>query len=86
LGAEPLILSRPINGRFWEAVGVSEQAQDAYYTKLHAVVDPYHMTLVDYQQYANDIYFSIDNVSHTSRYGWIYVDQTLDEFFHGNLH
>jgi len=86
LGAEPLILSRPINGRFWEAVGVSEQAQDAYYTKLHAVVDPYHMTLVDYRQYTNDIYFSIDNVSHTSRYGWVYVDQTLDEFFHGNLH
>jgi D-alanine transfer protein len=86
LGAKPLILSRPVNGRFWEAVGVSEQAQNAYYIKLHRVVDPYHMTLVDYQQYTNEIYFSTDSVSHTSRYGWVYVDQTLDEFFHGNLH
>ncbi|HEY9153372.1 MAG TPA: D-alanyl-lipoteichoic acid biosynthesis protein DltD [Anaerolineales bacterium] len=86
LGAKPLILSRPINGRYWEAVGVSGQAQDAFYTKLHAVVDPYHMTLVDYQQYTNEIYFSIDSVSHTSRYGWVYVDKTLNQFFHGNLH
>ena len=34
LGAKPLILSRPINARFWEAVGVSEQAQNVYYVKL----------------------------------------------------
>ena len=85
LGAQPLILSRPINGRYWEAVGVSEQAQQAYYDKLQAVVDPYHVTLVDYQQYTNEIYFSIDSVSHTSRYGWVYVDQTLDDFFHGRI-
>ena len=86
LGAEPLILSRPINTSYWEAVGVSKQAQDTYYAELHLVVDPYHMTLVDYHEYGTELYFSIDNVGHTSRYGWIYVDQTLDEFFHGNLH
>jgi len=85
-GARPLILSRPVNGRYWEALGVSEQAQNAYYLELRAVVEPYHMTLVDYQQHTNDIYFSNDKFSHTSRYGWVYVDQTLDEFFHGNLH
>ena len=86
LGAKPLILSRPVNGGYWQAVGVSEDAQNAYYTKLHAVVDPYQMTLVDYHQYTNDIYFSMDSVAHTSRYGWVYVDQTLDEFFHNTLH
>ena len=85
LGAEPLILSRPINASYWGAVGVSKQAQDAYYAKLHAVVDPYHMTLVDYHEYGTDLYFSIDNVGHTSRYGWVYVDQTLDDFFHGRI-
>jgi D-alanine transfer protein len=86
LGAKPLILSRPVNGGYWTAVGVSEDAQNAYYIKLHAIVDPYDMTLVDYRQYTNDIYFSMDSVAHTSRYGWVYVDQTLDQFFHGNLH
>ena len=86
LGAQPLILSRPMNVHLWEALGVSEQAQDIYYVKLNDIVNQYPMPLVDYQQYGTDIYFSIDQGAHTSRYGWIYVDQTLDEFFHGNLH
>ena len=86
LGAQPLILSRPMNVQLWEALGVSEQAQDTYYVKLNSIVNRYHMPLVDYQQYGTDIYFSIDQGAHTSRYGWVYVDQTLDEFFHDHLH
>ena len=38
-GAEPLILSRPMNVRLWEALGVSEQAQNTYYVKLNDVVN-----------------------------------------------
>ena len=86
LGAQPLILSRPMNVHVWEAVGVSEQAQNIYYVKLNNIVNQYHMPLVDYRQYGTDIYFSMDQGAHTSRYGWVYVDQTLDEFFHGNIH
>ncbi len=84
-GAEPLILSRPMNVHLWEALGVSEQAQNIYYVKLNDIVNQYHMPLIDYQPYGTDIYFSIDQGAHTSRYGWVYVDQTLDEFFHGNI-
>lgn len=86
LGAQPLILSRPMNVHIWEAQGVSEQAQNIYYVKLNEMANQYHMPLVDYQQYGTDIYFSIDQGAHTSRYGWVYVDQTLDEFFHDNIH
>ncbi len=85
LGAQPLILSRPMNVHLWEALGVSEGAQNTYYAKLQKTVNRYHMPLVDYQQYGTNIYFSIDQGAHTSRYGWVYVDQTLDEFFHNTL-
>jgi D-alanine transfer protein len=85
LGAQPLILSRPMNVHLWEALGVSEQAQNTYYVKLKDIVNQYHMPLVDYQQYGSDIYFSIDQGAHTSRYGWVFVDQTLNDFFHGRV-
>ncbi|HEY9153371.1 MAG TPA: D-alanyl-lipoteichoic acid biosynthesis protein DltD, partial [Anaerolineales bacterium] len=85
LGAKPLILSRPMNVHLWEALGVSEQAQNIYYIKLSGTVNQYHMPLVDYQQYGTDIYFSIDQGAHTSRYGWVFVDQTLNDFFHGRI-
>jgi D-alanine transfer protein len=84
-GAQPLILSRPMNVQLWKALGVTEQAQNVYYARLNDVVDQYHLPLVDYQPYGTDIYFSIDQGAHTSRYGWVYVDQTLDEFFHNTL-
>jgi len=85
LGAKPLILSRPMNVHLWEALGVSEQAQNTFYTKLQDVSAPYNVLVVDYREYGTDIYFSIDQAAHTSRKGWVHVDQTLDDFFHGRI-
>ena len=85
LGAQPLILSRPMNVPLWEVLGVSEQAQSVYYIKLHKVVDQHQVPLADFQQYGKDVYFSTDQYSHTSRYGWVYVDQILDEYYHGQI-
>ncbi|MDR3574492.1 MAG: D-alanyl-lipoteichoic acid biosynthesis protein DltD [Anaerolineaceae bacterium] len=85
-GAQPLILSRPIDGTIWNARGVSQNAREIYYDRLqNIVVDTYGMPLVDFKNHDGDRYFSNDSLSHTSRLGWVYVDQTLDAFFHGNL-
>ncbi len=85
LGAEPLIVSRPLNTPLWKVLGVSEPAQKIFYTKLHSVVDPFNMPLLDLRQYDQDRYFSIDQGSHTSREGWVYIDQILDDFYHGRI-
>ncbi len=86
LGARPLILSRPMNFHLLEAMGISQAAQGLYYTKLHQAVDPYHFPLVDFQSQDHDIFFSVDAGSHTSPLGWVYIDQVLDQYFHGELH
>jgi D-alanine transfer protein len=85
LGAQPLILSRPINGTLSTASGISEMGRQAFYAKLQSLVGVYNMPLVDFQQYTNDPFFSIDESSHPSRKGWVVVDETLDAFFHGNI-
>ncbi len=82
MGAEPLIMSRPMNVHLWERLGVSEQAQNSYYKKLHEVIDPYGIPVIDFQEHDTDPYFSMDLASHTSRKGWVYVNQAFDEFFH----
>jgi D-alanine transfer protein len=84
-GAQPLILSRPINASLWEAFGVTRPAQETYYSRLQAAVLPYSFGLVDFQAYSDDRFFSTDGPSHPSREGWVYVDQVLDQFFHGVL-
>jgi D-alanine transfer protein len=85
LDARPLMLSRPINGFLYSASGISQSAQLVYYTKLEEMVTPYHFPLVDFREYINDPYFSVDIASHTGPKGWAIVDQTLDAFYHDTL-
>jgi D-alanine transfer protein len=85
LGGNVIVLSTPMNVPLWETIGVSEEAQNTYYKKLHSVVAPYGLPVIDLKQYGTVKYFSMDLASHASRKGWIYVDQTLDAIYHENL-
>ena len=85
-GAQPLILSRPLNGVMWTAIGVSLPARQVYYAMLQKTVQPYGFPLVDFYDQDTNRLFSIDIYSHTSRLGWVYVDQTLDAFYHNEIH
>ncbi len=85
LDADVIVMSTPMNIPLWETIGVSEEAQNAYYDKLHSVVAPYDLPVIDFKEYGTVSYFSMDLASHTSRKGWIYVNQTLDAIYHGNL-
>jgi D-alanyl-lipoteichoic acid biosynthesis protein DltD len=82
MGADALIMSSPMNVPLWETIGVSEPAQNAYYERLHAVVDPFGVPVLDGSEWGRIPYFSMDLASHASRKGWIYVDQRLDEIYH----
>ena len=81
-GAQPLFISRPLNGTLWNSMGVSAPARQFFYDSLQAAIRPYGFPLVDFSEQDTNQLFSIDLLSHTSRLGWIYVDQTLDAFFH----
>jgi D-alanine transfer protein len=85
-GADPLILSRPLNGTMWNAMGVSSAARQVYYDKLEGIVRSYGFPLVDFSDQDTNRLFSIDLSSHTSRVGWVYVDKVLDDFYHGRIH
>ena len=82
LGAEPLILSAPLNGAYFDFVGVSPQARRTYYRKLREIIRPYGFSLLDFAEHERDLYFVADHGSHVSQKGWIYYDQALDAFYH----
>ncbi|MGD0006360.1 MAG: D-alanyl-lipoteichoic acid biosynthesis protein DltD [Anaerolineaceae bacterium] len=85
-GARPLILSRPLNGVMWNVRGVSSAARRAFYKRLQEAVQPYGFPLVDFSDQDTNRLFSTDFLSHTSRLEWVYIDQTLDAFYHGKIH
>lgn len=85
LDAEVIVMSTPMNVPLWETIGVSEEAQNLYYDKLHSVVAPFGLPIIDFKEFGTVGYFSMDLASHTSRKGWIYVNQALDAIYHGNF-
>jgi D-alanine transfer protein len=85
LGAQPLLLGRPMKASFLVASGISLSAQQVFYTKMRWIAQQYSLPLVDFQGHQNDTFFDMD-LAHASRIGWVYVDQILDQFYHGALH
>ncbi len=85
LGAQPLVLSRPANVVYWEAMGVSPDVSHAYYARLRQAVERYAVAVDDFHEHDEDKYFSSDAASHTSRKGWVFINKTMDDFYHGVL-
>jgi D-alanine transfer protein len=83
--AQPLVLSMPIPGDFYDQKGVSRSAREDYYVKLRALVRSYHFPLVEFKRHDEDPAFLYLHKSHLTAKGWIYYDRALDDFYHGRL-
>lgn len=80
-GAEPLLLSPPINGTRFDRAGVSAAVRRAYYDRLQALADAHGVPLADFADHDDDPDFLID-FSHLTSKGWIYYARALDAFYH----
>ncbi|PWT79951.1 MAG: hypothetical protein C5B58_12570 [Acidobacteria bacterium] len=91
LQAQPLLLSMPMDGEFYDKAGVSLSARECYYNNMHALVERYHFALVEFEQHDEDPPFldrrvpQIKHVAsaHLTAKGWMFYNRVLDNFFHG---
>jgi D-alanine transfer protein len=81
-GAEPLLLSMPLNGAWLDRVGVSRAARAQYLTRLRALAQRYQVPLQDFAAHERDPRFLADHHDHLSIEGWMYYNRALDDFFH----
>jgi D-alanine transfer protein len=84
MGAEPLLLSTPLNGGYYDYTGVTYEGRRAYYDKLRTVAAAHGVPVVDFAEHDDDKYFLIDP-GHLSSKGWIYFAQAFDAFYHDRL-
>jgi D-alanine transfer protein len=85
LGARPLLLSMPMNGRYFDNFAVGRETRDLYYKRIRRLAGEYHMPLVDFEEHDEDQDFLVDHHDHLSDKGWLYYDRVLDDFFHDRL-
>jgi D-alanine transfer protein len=82
LGARPLILSMPFDGKFLDYSGVSADARRQVYARLRDLTGRYGIRSVILDDHETDPYFFYDEWSHLSPKGWVFYDQALDAFYH----
>lgn len=83
--AQPVVLSMPIPGNFYDQKGVSRAAREDYYVKLRTLVQSYHFPLVEFREHDEDPAFLYLHKSHLTAKGWMYYNRALDDFYHDRL-
>ena len=82
LGAEPLLLSMPVEDIRLEVYGVSPEARTAYLRRLDELTSRYEVSLLDFREHSKDPAFLVDFLDHLSPQGWMYYNKALDDFYH----
>jgi D-alanine transfer protein len=82
LGAQPLIVSMPIDGTLYDTTGVSRSARQVYYDRMSNLAQRYHFPLIQFEDHDADPTFLLAHREHPTPKGWTYYDRALDDFFH----
>jgi D-alanine transfer protein len=82
-GAEPLVLSMPLNGQWFDRIGVSRSARAEYLNRLRSLTQRYGVAVQDFEEHERDPRFLADHHDHLSISGWMYYNRALDDFYHG---
>lgn len=85
MGANVLVLSQPMKGAYYTAIGVNYAARRQFYLRQQQLVARYRMPLIDFADHDDDLLFVVDPYSHLSAKGWAYYDRALDAFYHDTL-
>ncbi|KPU42796.1 hypothetical protein OXPF_35590 [Oxobacter pfennigii] len=83
LGIEPLIISVPVHGEWYDYCGFDKDDRLGYYEKLRNLVSEYGFDMADFSQYEYEDYF-LKDIMHLGWKGWVYVNEAIDKFYHGN--
>jgi D-alanine transfer protein len=86
LGAEPLLMTVPLLGRYYDFRGVTAQGRRTFYDMFRAAAKPYGIPVITFEDREYDALFFQDTADHPSPVGWVYYDRALDDFYHGKFH
>ncbi|HET7375061.1 MAG TPA: D-alanyl-lipoteichoic acid biosynthesis protein DltD, partial [Anaerolineae bacterium] len=85
LGARPLIVCMPFDGVYSDFRGASALTRSAFYDRLRAVAEAFHVPLIDFASHEYDKHFFNDLQNHPSPIGQLYYDWVINAFYHQTL-
>ena len=82
-GIEPLIISVPVNGRWYDYTGFSKADRNTYYQNIRDICKQYGVKLADFSEKEYELYY-LKDVMHMGWKGWVYLDNAVYNFYKGD--
>lgn len=82
LGGQPLLLSAPMNGRYYDHLGAPAATRRLYYRRLRDLARRHGAPAHEFADREGDPAFTVDPSLHLSSEGWLAYDRALDAFVH----
>lgn len=79
-GIEPLVISVPVNGRWYDWTGFPAEGREAYYENIRRICGEYQVKLADFSDKEYEIYF-LKDIMHMGWKGWVYLDEAVYRFW-----
>lgn len=76
----PLIVSIPVNGRWYDWTGFPKEDREGYYENIRKICQEYQVELVDFSDKEYELYF-LKDIMHLGWKGWVYLDEAVYEFY-----
>lgn len=83
LNIKPYIILMPVNGYFYDYMGLGKEKRDAFYHKVESLAKQYNFEVLNMKDKEYEPYFMID-IMHLGWKGWLYVDEKIAEYNKNN--
>ena len=81
-GAQPLFISVPVNGKWYDYTGFPKEGRTAYYKRIKKQIEAEGFQIADFSNHEYDPYFMKDTI-HIGWKGWVYSDKAIKDFYDG---
>ena len=78
-GIEPLLVSIPVNGLWYDYAGFSKEDREVYYENIRNIAKQYDVKLADFSDYEYETYF-LKDIMHIGWKGWVRVSESIYKF------
>jgi len=81
-GVEPLIISVPVNGRWYDWLGFPKEERETYYQNIRDICAAYNVQLADFSDREYELYF-LKDIMHMGWKGWVNLDEAIYKYYQG---
>ncbi|MBS5387619.1 MAG: D-alanyl-lipoteichoic acid biosynthesis protein DltD [Clostridiales bacterium] len=82
-GIEPLLISIPVNGRWYDYAGFPKMDREQYYQNIRDIAADFDVELADFSDKEYEKYF-LGDIMHLGWKGWVYLDESFYKFYKEN--